>query len=117
MLRKQDGAGPDASAKVQISTTGMAASVVESQHVGQGCLILGEVMPPHQLEQMSLALVVEAIDRGRIVALHDPLPFASQLRSDCATTCLDLVQVLPIQVSRELAQEALLQIGLVLVNQ
>jgi hypothetical protein len=77
--REQDESRPDAGAEVQTGLGVVAPGIVQGDHIGERGQIVGQRMPPRQLVQCGLALVVETLDGRPPVSVNAIVPFALQI--------------------------------------
>src|SRR5919197_5531719 len=110
MAREEQGAGADPRAKIQVVATAMLLGKAQRRDIGEWSRILTEGVPPHQLIEHRLALVIELFDRPSIMRLHLFLPFAPHIGHSVAASLLDLSQIVARHVLADLGEQTVLEI-------
>jgi hypothetical protein len=107
---EEQGAGANARAKIQVVTTAMPLGKAQRRDIREWGRILTESVPPHQLIEHGLALVIELFDRPPIMWVHLFLPFAPHIGYSVAASTLDLSQILARHVAANLGEQTVLEI-------
>src|SRR5262245_44047427 len=83
---EEDGAGPDASAEIEIASAGTAPSEIDRQHIGERRYIVLWCMRPHQIRTIALARLVEPFSGIAVPRVGDrSLPIAFEFVGHAAT--------------------------------
>ena len=101
-------AGPDASPEVEIAATALPlASEIQREHIGEWSMVGPERVPPHQLEEVALPLIVESFDGPGVSWIDHPPPIVAQGPRGALAARLKRGQVDTAEIRRQLAQETL----------
>ena len=116
--REEKTAGADASPEVEIVATALPlASEIQREHIGEWSIVGPERVPPHQLEEVTLALIVESFDGPGVNWINHPPPVAAQSPRGVLAARLECGQIVTSEVRRQLAQETPPQVLLSFENQ
>jgi hypothetical protein len=110
-------AGPDASPEVEITTTALPlTSEIQREHIGEWSMIGHERVPPHQLEEVTLPLIVESFDGTGVSRINHPPPIVAQRARGVPAARLERGQIGTSEVRRQLVQETLPEVLLSVEN-
>jgi len=101
-------AGPDASPEVEIAATAPPlASEIQREHIGEWSMVGHERVPPHQLEEVTLPLIVELFDGPGVSWIDHPPPIVAQRPRGVLAARLKRGQIHTSDIGSQLAQETL----------
>ena len=108
MPGEEKNAGPDAASEVEITTTALSlTSEIQREHIGERPMVGHERMPPCQLEEIALSLIIKSFDGPGVGWINQPPPIVAERPRGVLTARLKRRQIDTPEVRGQLAQETL----------